>query len=498
MKKQKSLKNKKTTGNYLAKKAEKSFFEEIAKMDTVEGFSSVMNKLSNPDNVLRKTGKGYETLRLLMQEGQVATCVQSRKASTLALKYRFNLPESDEDREHFYDNVFKKLNLTSLISEILNAPLYGYQPIEIVWNYDNGFIIPQKIEAKPQEWFFFDKNKRLRIKLKGYSEGYIVDENSKKFLVPRHNGDYLNPYGLAILSLCFWDVAFKKGGMQFWMKFIEKYAMPYFIGKYEPGASDEEKQEILEMLVKMVQDAVSVIPNDSSVEIKEAAGKGQSAEIFQAFIEVMDKNIAKNILGQTLTTEAGETGSYALGKVHNEVREDISDSDKRLVEETINLLLLWIHESNFDDDNCPVLELYSPKQITKEAADIDKTAYDMGVRFSVNHFVRKYGYKSDEITLLEAEKIATQNFSESQDCDAQACVDEFIDSFSEEELNDIISEKIKPIIQEFSEFRDSDSAMDKLAEIYPKMETKQLEDTLTKAIFISDLWGRCQNQRGDK
>lgn len=400
MTKKRKIKKSASTDNFVAKKAGKSFTEELAKIDSIEGFNLVMKKLPNPDSVLRKTGKGYETLRLLMQEGQVATCIQSRKSATTGKKWRVCLQVPDENREKFYADVLKKINVPTLISDILNAPLFGFQPVEVVWEYDDGRVIPQKAEAKPQEWFFYDKDKNLRLRLKGVNDGLVIDPDEKKFIVVQHNADYLNPYGLALLSLCFWDVAFKKGGMQFWMKFIEKYAIPYFIGKYEPGASDEQKQEILETLIKMVQDAVAAIPNDSSVEIKEASGKSASAEIFKDFIEVMDKNIAKNILGQTLTTEQGETGSYALGKVHNQVREDIIESDVRLVEEAINKLLFWIHELNFNDDNIPSIEFYSPKPVTQEDAAIDKTAYDMGVRFKAEHFIRKYGYKAEEITVV--------------------------------------------------------------------------------------------------
>ena len=336
----------------------------------------------------------------------------------------------------------------------------------------------------------------MRLRLKGVNDGLVIDPDEKKFIVVQHNADYLNPYGLALLSLCFWDVAFKKGGMQFWMKFIEKYAIPYFIGKYEPGASDEQKQEILETLIKMVQDAVAAIPNDSSVEIKEASGKSASAEIFKDFIEVMDKNIAKNILGQTLTTEQGETGSYALGKVHNQVREDIIESDVRLVEEAINKLLFWIHELNFNDDNIPSIEFYSPKPVTQEDAAIDKTAYDMGVRFKAEHFIRKYGYKAEEITVVEPAAISdgsASNFSESSDAIVQKLqqrFDEFAERFYDGELNDVINEKLVPVIESFSECRNAEEALDKLAEVYPDMDSQKLEEKLAKVIFISDLLGR--------
>lgn len=499
----KKQKNNNSENSVLIKKYKNGFSEELAKFDSIEGYCNILKRLPNPDSVLRKTGKGYETLRLLTQESQIATCIQSRKAATKSLRHRVNLYFSDEKRQTFYDNLLRRLKIHKVVDEVLNAPLFGFQPIEIVWEAQDGFIVPKKIQAKPQEWFFFDANGNLMIRLKGYTDGFKIEEDSKKFLCPQHNSDYLNPYGLALLSLCFWNVAFKKGGLQFWMKFIEKYAIPYFIGKYEPGASDDKKEEILNLLVSMVQDAVGVIPNDSSVEIKEAAGKGTSAQIFKTFVEFLDKEISKTILGQTLTTEPGESGSYALGQVHNQVRQDIVESDIRLVEETINTLLLWIHELNFDDENIPSIEFYSPKPVTQEDAGIDTAAYNMGVRFNENYFTRKYGYKPEEFTIItQPQQDNETNFSESINLpkqntpaenaalEAQKKLDEFMDNFTDEGIGEYLNERIKPIIQEFAQCKDADAAMESLAVLYPGADTKELEDKLTKAMFLGDLLGK--------
>ena len=63
----------------------------------------------------------------------------------------------------------------------------------------------------------------------------------------------------------------------------------------------------------------------------------------------LNKNESKyiSILGQTLTTEIGSTGSYAASNTHMQVRQDIVDSDKKLVEGVINQLIQWIYEINF-------------------------------------------------------------------------------------------------------------------------------------------------------
>lgn len=100
-----------------------------------------------------------------------------------------------------------------------------------------------------------------------------------------------------MLSKVFWQVVFKKGGLKFWTIFTEKYGMPHIIGKHPRGASQEETNTLADMLERMIQDAIAVIPDDSSVEIKEA-DKSSSAEIFEKLIDKMNAEISKAIIGQ--------------------------------------------------------------------------------------------------------------------------------------------------------------------------------------------------------
>ena len=79
---------------------------------------------------------------------------------------------------------------------------------------------------------------------------------------------------------------------------------------------------------------------------------------------------------------------------------------------------------------------------------------------------------------------------EAPENNSQLTLDNFIDSFSDNELEDIISDKIMPIIKNFAEKQDPQQALDELAVLYPEKDSKSLEETLAKAIFLSNIWGR--------
>lgn len=327
------------------KKLNKKITDEIATRKRALNFYSLANILPDPDIVLRKQGKDMRIYRELLCDPHVFACVQSRKAGVLSLDWELNRGSDKDKNIEEIENLLKKLNIYKLISDILDCTQFGFQPLEIIWKrYKNGRILPEKIVAKPPEWFCFDDDNNLKFRTKKNYYGELLPD--KKFLLAQNNPTYNNPYGERTLSRVFWAVTFKKGGMKFWVVFTEKYGMPHLIGKHPRGATKAETDSLADMLEDMVQDAIAVIPDDSSVEIQEA-NKTSSADIYEKLIDKMNSEISKAVLGQTLTTEIGSNGSYAASNTHMEVRQDIIDSDKKLVESVINQLIQWIYEINY-------------------------------------------------------------------------------------------------------------------------------------------------------
>ena len=71
-----------------------------------------------------------------------------------------------------------------------------------------------------------------------------------------------------------------------------------------------------------------------------------------------------------------------------------------------------------------------------------------------------------------------------------AKLDNLMENLTPEDYENMINDSLKPVIELFKQSRDADECMEKLAEIYPEMNTEKLEDTLTKVIFLAELMGR--------
>ncbi len=121
----------------------------------------------------------------------------------------------------------------------------------------------------------------------------------------------------------------KHFSMKDWMVYAEVFGMPVRIGRYEPGATPEEKRELLSMLQTLGADAAGVFSKAIEVQLLEA-GRGAAPPPYERMCDFFNRELSKAWLGQTLTVEAApsQTQQNAQGpSVHNEVRLDIRQDD---------------------------------------------------------------------------------------------------------------------------------------------------------------------------
>lgn len=459
--------------------------ELATRNNTINFFNLATQYLPNPDPILKKQGKDVSAYKALLTDDRLGGCIKSRKAGVKSLLWGLDRGKSKSRYAKIMEDCFYDLKVREIISSILNAPLFGYAVLEIIWDIVDGKILPVDVIEKPQEWFAFSDDNKLLLKTKVNPDGQLVPEN--KFLLVQYESSYVNPYGFAELSRCFWPVTFKKGGMKFWLQFIEKYGMPYTVGKQPRGAGDEETKAMLEQLENMIQDAVAVVPDDSSVEIIAATGKADSSTVFETFKKNCEEQIAITILGQNLTTEI-QGGSYAATKGHLEVRQDIVDEDKHLCEETLNRLIDIVFELNFGDIERPMFSMWQEEDVDSALADRDqKLTASMqisGLKLSKSYYQKNYGLTDEDIV----ESSVTQ-FAESNGDATQIAVDQAVESISPEELQKEMEGVLKPIIDLIRQGESYEEIMSELVGTFPDMKTDDVQKMLERAIFVSELWG---------
>lgn len=365
----------------------------------------------------------------------------------------------------------------------------------MIWQVKNGVWIPIKLIAIPQEWAGFDANGEL----------LLIDGITKttpppfKILCPTNNASFTNPYGTAELSCVYWATVFKRGGLKFWAEFAEKFGSPWIIGHEPRSNTDDDTNKLLDALEDLMGNAVATIPNDSSVEIKEATGKTGSSQVFDDFIRYCRSEINIALLGQDQTTEKDTSHASAMAGLT--VTKDIRDNDCRVVESCFNTLLAWICELNFHNVSPPKFVLYEDEIGDKTLAERDQILTALGVSFTQSYYERAYNLSADEFT-LNAKPMSTNtvpttpNFSEKSFAPEGDLSDKLaIGVPSDDDLT-------AQVVQMLGDFTSLDNAnldnetalLEKLASLYPTMNIDELQDKLTQMLFIADTLSRLHTQ----
>lgn len=350
--------------------------------------------LPNPDPILKARGASIKVYSELRADALVGGCIRRRKSAVKALDWGLDRGLAASRTTKEVQAMLANLDMERIIGQMLEATLYGYQPMEIEWQSVGKLLVPADVQAKPPDWFCFDSESQLRFKTVAEPElGELLPE--RKFLLPRQDPTYQNPYGFADLSMCFWPMVFKKGGMKFWLNFAEKFGSAFLLGKLPVSATDEERETLLDSLEEMLQNGVAVIPDNGGIAPMEAAGKSASADLYERLVLHCRGEIAIALLGQNQTTEASANKASAGAGL--EVTRDLRDGDAAIVAAAMNQLIRWICDVNFDGATAPVWSLWDQESQDQLQAARDKSNYDAGARFTNSYWQRAYGYQEGDL-----------------------------------------------------------------------------------------------------
>ena len=276
------------------------------------------------------------------------------------------------------------------------------------------------------------------------------------------------------MSCIYWPTIFKRGGLKFWAEFSEKFGAPWIIGREPRSNTDQDTDRLLDALEQLIGNSVATIPDDSSVEIKEAAGKQGSADVYE------------------------KDSTHASATAGLEVTKDIRDNDCRIVEGCLNQLIDWICGFNFAADTPrPQFVLYTEEAGDKTLAERDQILTGCGVRLSESYWKRAYNLSDDDIVQVASPPNATPaspwaDFAEHQPAADVGLVIDTLAPLSGslnaqgQALTDILIGSLKQGAVT------PEAVLDRLTAAYPNMDDAALQEELARLIFLAELVGRVE------
>jgi phage gp29-like protein len=203
-----------------------------------------------------------------------------------------------------------------------------------------------------------------------------------------------------------WYSLFTNYTIKDWMSFMDIYGIPLRLGKFKPTADDSSRRILKEAVRNLGADAAAVISEDTTIEFIESNLSG-SHNLFESAVEFFNRQKSKRVLGQTLTTEQGKSGSYSLGNVHDRVRFDILQFDCAMLDETLTRdLIVPLVKANFGEQKrYPrfVTDIDDRESKTSRLERLDRL-YKMGLALPVAQLYEAAGIarptESDEVVKL--------------------------------------------------------------------------------------------------
>lgn len=180
----------------------------------------------------------------------------------------------------------------------------------------------------------------------------------------------------ALFSVCFWPYVFKQSGFKYFAKFAERYGIPWAIGKYPIGTPTEQIDDLADSSARIVDDAVAVIPNDSSIELlTPSTGKSELAQ--ERLIAMCNREISKALTSQTLAIELPGADSHAAAQTHRERETTVNASDRAMIQDSFRLLLRWLTKLNFQNAQLPRFEFFEESEAAGAMVDFLSQAGSM-------------------------------------------------------------------------------------------------------------------------
>ena len=382
-----------TNDNKLIKPAKELLGKEVAAAGSDTTWFNKMMAMPNPDPILRRIGAADAVYASIMADAHVIGDIRSIRGSFRSYRTRVVAGDEDDPRaqaaadlcEYWMQYVKPNAVATDWLEvmwQMSSCILTGYKVHEVVWNSvtikNSSYILPMRVVDRPNNRFKFDADGQPLLLSRDSVEGQRFPDY--QFAVSRHMATCTNPYGIALLSSCYWPWLFKTGGFKYFMQYCEKYAVPVPFGQYPQGAQEEDIERFEQSLADFINNFYVLAPDGSKIELLTPSGGGNQLPQ-ESLINLANREMSKALTAQAVTAELQKVGARAASETAADRQEMVNNSDRDISSSGMSEIFRWITIFNFGEDVAPpVLEFFAEKQAGKERAEAYQTVANMGGR----------------------------------------------------------------------------------------------------------------------
>ncbi|MCF4125033.1 DUF935 domain-containing protein [Methylobacterium sp. SyP6R] len=343
--------------------------------------------------------RAYLTLAMEMEERYMhyRSQLQVRRLAFDTVDPQVTTPEGVDAR--IVDAVTELVNdpgFRAGCSDLQDGVAKGYSVVEPIWDYHRGMLRPVRYKHRDPRFFQFDRVTLEDLRLA--SDTNFDGDPIPPGVFVTHTPSILSglPLRGGLARTVAWAFIVQSFTLQDWSAFAEIYGIPFRVGRYGPGASEDDKRTLLWAVRSIANDGAAIMPQGMNMEFQAVQGNHGEA-VFGNLLAYLDRQVSKVVLGQTMTADEGS--SLGQAKIHNEVRIDIKRADGQQTAGTINRdLIPWFVAMNFGPQDVypqvdfPVAEPEDIKAITEGVAKL----VPLGLRVSQRQMREKLALSEPE------------------------------------------------------------------------------------------------------
>jgi len=281
--------------------------------------------------------------RMEERDGELDAHLRTRKAGVAQADWTITPADDTAEAERAADFCRDVINdipdVQEAIFDLLDAIPKGFAVQEVEWKHSRSQWSPIRLMYRPQRWFVLAADGRT-LQLRGEGFGDAIDLNPLDFVIHRVRARSGFESRTGLLRSCARAFIVRHFAWKDWLSFGEVYGMPPRIAKLREGVAwdSEEATSLWNAVKSLGMDAYGVMrQGDEIMTLDTPAGEGQ---IFEMILDRAGREMTLAVLGQLLTSGGEKGGSYALGKVQNQVRWDLILYDAQSLERTLSEQLL--------------------------------------------------------------------------------------------------------------------------------------------------------------
>ncbi len=299
---------------------------------TPQKLSAILREADDGD--IQRQAELFE--EILERDAYLLSLFQTRKLAATSLEWRITPADDSAPAKRYaeaWKEVWDELEQENLLLDLLDAPLQGVSMTNVAWVRDGGTWKPLRLEHIPTKALTWKPDvQRFAVRTEAMPMGELLEFGA--CIEHRYKARSGSPNRAGLGRNIAWLYLFKHFAIKDWIVYAEVYGQPYRLGKYDPSAGEDERQALENAVRSLGSDAAGVISRGTEIEIIEASNRG-GPEVYNTLVEVMNREMAQCILGQTLTSSEGNKGTQALGNVHQQVMLNLIKGDVKAVAATL-------------------------------------------------------------------------------------------------------------------------------------------------------------------